>query len=216
MANPPIPVPFFLARPAGTDVPSSAGIVVLMEGMGISPQLLRVCERLAGEGYLVVAPDLFHRSGGSDPAKLPDQLRSLQLDDALHDIASCADELHRLGATSVGVTGFCMGGRLTYATATSDVEVDAAAPFYGAGIGALLGTAGCPILCFFGGDDEYVPADEIAAVEAHHPDDVVVYPDAGHGFMRDGSDSYDADAAADAWARLLAFFGEHLAPSTSP
>jgi carboxymethylenebutenolidase len=182
--------------------------------MAISPQLLRVCERHAGEGYLTIAPDLFHRSGGSDPAKTPEQARALGLDDVLTDIRACVAVLHDLGAAAVGVTGFCMGGRLTYTTATNDVDVQAAAPFYGAGIGTILATAHCPLLCFFGGDDEYVPADEIAAVDAHHPGQVVVYPGAGHGFMRDGSDSFDTDAAADAWRRLLDFFAEHLAPTS--
>lgn len=55
-----------------------------------------------------------------------------------------------------------------------------------------------------------MPRDEIAAVEARHPGQVVVYEQAGHGFFRDGSDSYDEAAATDAWTRLLTFFGEHL------
>ena len=103
-----------------------------------------------------------------------------------------------------------MGGRITYHAATNPVDVQAAAPFYGAGIGGLAAEPHCPLLCFFGGSDEYVPSEEIAAVEARHPGQVVVYPAAGHGFMRDGSDSFDEAAAGDAWRRLLAFFGEHL------
>ncbi len=67
----------------------------------------------------------------------------------------------------------------------------------------------CPLRLFFGGRDDYIPPAAIEKVRATHPD-VVVYPDAEHGFMRDGSASFDAAAAADAWDRLLAFFGEHL------
>jgi carboxymethylenebutenolidase len=202
------PVPFFLARPA--DFPPGPGVVVLMEGTGISPQLLRVCERLAAEGYAAIAPDLFHHLGGSNPDRLPEQFLALRSEDALADIRTCVAELRQLGATTVGVTGFCMGGRLTYEAAVDAVDVEAAAAFYGARIGRLLGDPRCPLLCFFGGTDEYIPAEEIAAVEAHHPGRVVVYPQAGHGFMRDGSPSYDAAAATDAWRRLLDFFAEHL------
>jgi carboxymethylenebutenolidase len=204
----PVPVPFFFARPAAE--PPWPGIVVLMEGNGMSTQLLRVCERLAGAGFGAIAPDLFHRTGGSDPDKLPDQFMALRVDEAVDDVRECIGELRRRGASSIGVTGFCMGGRLTYEMALADLDVQAAAPFYGAGIGRLLGDPRCPVLLFFGGTDEWVPRDEISAVEAHHADQVVVYESAGHGFMRDGSDAYDESAATDAWARLLAFFGEHL------
>ena len=67
-----------------------------------------------------------------------------------------------------------------------------------------------PVLGFFGADDPYIPAADSAAMEAVHPGCTVVYPGAGHGFMRDGSDDFREDAATDAWARLLAFLHEHL------
>ncbi len=110
----------------------------------------------------------------------------------------------------VGITGFCLGGTITYRAACSSLDLRAAAPFYGGHIAQELGGPRCPVLLFFGGRDEYIPATAIEAVQAHHPDRVVVYPEAGHGFMRDGSDSFDEAAAADAWTRLLAFFDEHL------
>jgi carboxymethylenebutenolidase len=206
--DPSISVPFFFARPSAD--PPWPGVVVLMEGNGMSTQLLRVCERLAAAGYAAIAPDLFHRTGGSDPAKLPDQAMALRVEEAVDDVRVCIDELAQRGASSIGVTGFCMGGRLTYEMALTDLDVQAAAPFYGSGIGGLLGEPRCPLLCFFGGTDEWVPRDEVSAVEAHHPGHVVVYESVGHGFMRDGSDSYDEAAATDAWTKLLAFFGEHL------
>jgi carboxymethylenebutenolidase len=108
------------------------------------------------------------------------------------------------------VTGFCMGGKFTYFAAVSDVDVQCAAPFYGSAIPDLPAELHCPLLAFFGGRDEYIPMDQIEQVRARHPDDVVVYPEAQHGFMRDGSDTYDEEAAADAWTRLLAFFAGNL------
>ena len=88
--------------------------------------------------------------------------------------------------------------------------MDAAAPFYGAGIAQALGDPACPVLLFFGGTDEWIPRDDITAVEHHHGERVVVYEQAGHGFMRDGSESYDEPAATDAWPKLLSFLAEHL------
>ena len=177
----------------------------------MSPQLLRVCQRLAHEGYAVAAPDVFWRLGGSDPNRSMRGLADMRMRDFVQDVADCVDVLRDAGAPKVGVTGFCMGGTITYAAATWDgLVIDAAVPFYGANIGKKLGTPSCPTLIFFGGKDEFISSEEIGSVVAHHGDDVVVYPEADHGFMRDGSDSYAPDAAADAWQRTLAFFDRTL------
>jgi len=209
MPDEPIPVPYFLARPAGP--PPWPGVVVLMEAPGISAQLLRVCERLAHEGYAAAAPDLFHRQGGTDPDHWQEFVPLLRDDESVADIAATVAALRDAGASAVGVTGFCMGGRLSYRAAVAGLDIQAAVGFYGSNISQLLGTPNCPFLLFYGGKDPYIPMDEVEKVRAHHPDEVIVYPDADHGFMRDGSDSYHPEAAADAWPRLLGFFAQHLA-----
>lgn len=202
-----IALPYFLARPA-RDAPGP-GVVVIHEGNGISPQLLRVCQRLAAEGYGVIAPDLFYRAGGTEAGDFMTLIGSLDDGQVIADVDESAARLRGLGATKVGVTGFCMGGTLTYRAACSNAALDAAVGFYGAGTAQQLGEPRCPTLLLFGGSDEYIERRDIEAVQAHHPD-TVVYPDAGHGFMRDGSDDYDEGAATDAWSRLLAFFETHL------
>jgi carboxymethylenebutenolidase len=208
-----IAVPFFCSLPASP--PPWPGIVVVMEGDGMKPQLLRVCERLAAEGYAVAAPDLYWRFGGSNPegggAEMFGQLRH---SDGRADIVEVVGRLRGLGASTVGITGFCMGGGYAYLAAISGVDVDAAAPFYGAGIAQHMGDPYCPLLCFFGGHDEWISRADIATVEASHPGQVVVYEDAEHGFMRDGSPNYNEAAATDAWARLLEFFDANLRPAT--
>jgi carboxymethylenebutenolidase len=207
---PDIDVPFFCSLPSSP--PPWPGVVVVMEGDGMKPQLLRVCERLAAEGYAVGAPDLYWRFGGSNPEAGGNPYGQLRHSDGLGDIRVIADHLRSFGATKVGVTGFCMGGGYAYMAATRDAGFDAAAPFYGGGIAEHLGDPACPLLCFFGGTDEWIPRADIAKVEAAHPGDVVVYEDAEHGFMRDGSPTYHETATTDAWQRLLAFFAEHLGP----
>ena len=199
---PDIAVPFFTAVPASP--PPWPGIVVVMEGNGISPQLLRVCERLADEGYATVAPDLYWRFGGGDADKTMEHLaaRSTPTDSPTSRRAS--RWLRAIGATKVGVTGFCMGGSYTYLAAVTGI-VDVAVSFYGAGIAEHLGNPQCPLLAFFGGNDEWISRADIATVEAHHPGDVIVYEDAEHGFMRDGSENYNEQAATEAWQRLLEF-----------
>ena len=202
--------PFFLAQPA-TGTPGRPAVVVIMEGGGISQQLLRVCQRLAHEGHTAVAPDLFHRFGGSDSEKALAEgwYSKIDLDASLDDIRECIWYVRKAGATSVGITGFCMGGMFSYLAATRGLDVQAAVGFYGR-IADKLGTPACPHLHFFGGRDAHITADEIEQARAHHPDEVTVYPDAEHGFMRDGSESYHPDHAPDAWKRTLAFFAEHL------
>jgi carboxymethylenebutenolidase len=205
---PDIAVPYFLALPASG--PPAAGVVVIHEGNGMSPQLLRVCQRLAHEGYGAIAPDLFWRFGGSDPNHFTDHLRGIRMPDVVHDLQAAAVRIRELGAVRVGVTGFCMGGKFTYLAAVSDVDVQCAAPFYGSGIPELPDDVHCPLLAFFGGRDEYIPMDQVEQVKARHPGDVVVYPEAEHGFMRDGSETYDEAAATDAWVKLMAFFSRYL------
>jgi carboxymethylenebutenolidase len=98
---------------------------------------------------------------------------------------------------------------LSYRTAVTTPGFDAAVGFYGGGISRELGEPRCPTLLLFGGTDEWIPMADIDAVAAHHKD-TVVYPEAGHGFMRDGSDSYHESSATDGWKRMLAHFGAHL------
>jgi carboxymethylenebutenolidase len=205
---PDIAVPYFVSLPASP--PPWPGVVVVMEGMGITPQLLRVCERFAAEGYAAAAPDLYWRFGGSNPESGGTPYGELAHSDGRADIVEVVAKLRELGAATVGITGFCMGGGYAYMAAITGVDIDAAAPFYGAGIAQHLGDPWCPILCFFGGQDEWISRDDITLVEKTHPGDVIVYEQAGHGFMRDGSDSYDEEAATDAWRRLMDFFNAHL------
>jgi carboxymethylenebutenolidase len=206
-------LPAFSVEPAAPADRRGPGIIVVHEGNGVSAQLLRLGERLAREGYRVVAPDLFARAPDVDPNDFGALVGSVTPEHLQTDLTAAADRLRTDGATSIGITGFCMGGRFSYRAAlqADQLGIAAAVPFYGGGIAQDLGEPQCPTLLFFGGSDPYIPPADIEAVRSHHPEDVVVYPDATHGFMRDGSDSYDPVSAADAWSRTLAFFDAHLA-----
>ena len=207
---PEIALPYFLALPAAA---ARAGVVVIHEGNGISPQLLRFCQRLAGEGYAAVAPDLFYRSGGSEASDPMTMYASIDPDQVMADLRIAADVVRTSGSGKLGVTGFCMGGRLSYLAAMTG-EYAAAVGFYGR-IAEELGEPQCPTKLFYGGSDPWIPASDIEQIAARHADtpdtDVTVYAKAGHGFMRDGSDDFFPDEAADAYAQLLAHFAAHLA-----
>ena len=198
-----IALPYFLALPS-TPAPWP-GVVVIHEGNGMSPQVLRVCERLAGEGYATIAPDLFFRVGGPEAADFMTLIASVQHD----DIESAASTLRALGASKLGITGFCMGGQLSWEMAVRSTTFAAAVGFYGARVSTVLQEPQCPTLLFYGDTDPWVPMEEIEKVRAFHAE-TYVYEGATHGFMRDGSDDFHESAAADAWSKLLAHFGEHL------
>ena len=204
-----IAVPYFCARPRAA---SSAGVLLFMEGNGMSPQLLRVAQRLAGEGYHVVAPDVFHRFGGSDPERsmAEGHIWKLTDDEVVADMRECVETLRDFGCTKLGATGFCMGGRLSYLAASRGL-VDAAAPFYGVNMSELPAPT-CPLAISMGSLDAYVPAADLAALQARHGDEIVVYEGADHGFFRDGSPAYHPDSAAHAWARVTHLFATQLHP----
>jgi carboxymethylenebutenolidase len=128
-------------------------------------------------------------------------------------------------ADRIGCMGFCIGGHLAYLTAAS-TDVKATASFYGGGIAAFGLDAPQPtvsrtasikgkIVCFFGGQDHAIPAAQVETIrkaleEDHIRHEVVVYPDAGHGFFCDQRGSYNPAAAADAWERTKRLFAEEL------
>jgi carboxymethylenebutenolidase len=205
-----IDLPCFLARPAE---PSTRGVIVIHEGMGMNHHVMRLTERLAGLGYIALAPEMFFRTGGPQEGDYWAFINAITHDQLRVDLTAAVRRLRAEGAAKIGITGFCLGGNFSHLAAlwADDLGIDASVPFYGSRIVDDLGELQCPTIMFFAGDDEFVPADNVAAVEAKHGDLVTVYPHAHHSFMNEEGATFDPDAFADAWGKLLAFFDEHLA-----
>jgi carboxymethylenebutenolidase len=212
-------VPYFTAKPSGP-TEGRAGLVVVMEGNGISQQLLRVCQRFAAEGFVVAAPDLFHRFGGSDAdrAAADGWYGKLRPEDGLADVAAAAAELRSVGVASVGITGFCMGGMFTLKAAGTG-RFHRAVAFYGMlrvpdhwrgegtiePLDAVAAPGACPAMAIVGTLDQWTPPDDVAAAEAAGVV-VVPYEGADHGFVHDDSRPAHRPAdAADAWRRAIDF-----------
>ncbi len=217
-------MPAQLGRPAGAG-PFPA-VLVIQEAFGLNPHIEGVAARLAGEGYVALAPDLFHRGGPGRVAAYDDLPKALTLMGELNDQAIIEDVDAAIGflrrqpavrGDRIGITGFCMGGRVSYLAACAlPGKIAAAAPFYGGGI-PIDRTASlqAPVLAFFGEADPFIPMDQVRALEAEAKRlgkavEVVTYPEAPHGFFCNERDSHRAEAAADSWKRLTAFFAEHL------
>ncbi|HEX9445727.1 MAG TPA: dienelactone hydrolase family protein [Candidatus Binatia bacterium] len=215
--------------------PKEAGahpaVIVLMEAFGLNGHIKNVTERIAKEGYVAIAPDLYHREPErvfpySELQKAVAVMNRLQDSKVMDDVGAVISHLKGqsyVKAGSIGVTGFCMGGRFTYlAAAHHNKDVKAAVVFYGGGIPlgnpsplSRTGEINCPIYLFFGGKDPLIPAEHVAqinkALTDHHKTFMMkVYPEATHGFFCDERQSYHPEAAKDAWEKTKAFFAQHL------
>lgn len=210
---------------------SGAGMLLFQEIFGINDNIREVADRLAGEGYVTLAPDMFwrleRRFERKDESGLADAFAMVQRFDfttAVGDIeATHAHVLAMPECTGkVGAVGFCLGGTLAFAAATmSRVDgrsIDAAVCYYGSGINDMLEHVDrieCPALFHYGDSDAYIAAEKIAEVEQAMSGLPGVefhrYAGAGHAFSNwDAPSMYVEGAADEAWARTLDFFGRHL------
>lgn len=208
-----------MARPSGKGPWPT--VIVIQEWWGLDEQTKSIADRIAGLGYLVFAPDLFH----GESARLGDSERATALVQKYG--AGAPLELHRLydGLKGhpdcngkIASVGFCFGGRMSLALGLGR-PLNAVCMFYGGGMQQLfdqLSQLKSPVLGLFGDKDQSIPVGTVEQfdklldqVGAEH--EVVVYPNSGHAFFRDRDPSvYKPEAAKDAWVRLTKFFSKHL------
>jgi carboxymethylenebutenolidase len=228
------PMSGWLAVPEGPG-PHPA-VIVFEEIFGVNSHIRNVTERVAQEGYVAIAPDIHHRSAPGIELKYDQEgmQKGMPLIGKLSAagvIADAAATLALLRARAdvrgdrIGCMGFCIGGHVAYLTATA-TDVRATASFYGGGIAAMGLSEAAPtvkrtaaikgrILCFFGEKDGAIPQAQVdtirkALAEHHIRHEVVVYPEATHGFFCDQRGSYHPASAADAWERTKRLFAEEL------
>lgn len=230
LTTPDGPMECYEATPDGK---ARGAVIVIQEAFGVNDHIRDVTRRVAAAGYHGVAPSLFHRAGGGtadygDFSKVMPLFEGVSDDGVLMDIDATREHLHGAGFEdpSIGIVGFCFGGRVTFLVAARRA-LGAGVGFYGGGIAshshlgfeALIGEAGAlrsPWLGLFGDDDASIPVDSVeelrVALQSAPVDaEIVRYAGAGHGFHCDVRPDFNPDAAADAWKRALAWFDAHLA-----
>ena len=198
------------------------GILVLQEAFGVNAHIRDVADRLAREGYVAIAPELYHRTGpgfegdyNNFPGVAP-HMQAMTVGGAEADLKAAFQWLQSQSNVRNGevvCVGFCMGGRMSF-LANSALPLKAAASFYGGQIApGLLDRAAslhAPQLMFWGEQDAHIPPEQraqvIQALKAAKKTYVnVEFSDAGHGFFCDARGSYVPRAARQAWALLLEF-----------
>jgi len=217
---------------ASGDTSAPRALIVIQEAFGVNGHIRDVADRFASQGYYVVAPELFHRTGSPEVAydnfdAAREHMGALNRADIETDLRNAASYLNDQGypTSSIGIVGYCMGGTVTFFAATLGI-VGAAAAYYGSGLRAgrfgfdgqiaMAPAITCPVMGFYGDLDASIPVDEVEELRAAlaataQVTEVVRYADAHHGFHCDGRPAvYGADAAADAYQRTLAFFAEQL------
>jgi len=205
----------FVARP---DSETTAAVLLIQEWWGINDHIRDIAGRYAAEGYLCIAPDLYRGKLAGNSEEASKMMQALALEDGIETIRAAMDEAksaYRVG--KFGITGYCMGGTFALRAACEITELAAAAPFYGdIPEEDVLKNLIVPTLFIAGKRDAWINAGKVnQLVEATRkydlPVEVVTY-DADHAFFNNTRpEVYDAEAAADAWRRVLDLFQKHLA-----
>jgi carboxymethylenebutenolidase len=220
--------------PAYRAMPATGGpfplVLVVQEIFGVHEHIKDVCRRFAREGYCAVAPELYARQGDVSKftdyreifaqvvSKVPDAQVMSDLDAAV----AWAAKSSKGDDARVGVTGFCWGGRITWLYAAHNPKLKAGVAWYGRLVGEatelqpkypidVAAKLHAPVLGLDGGQDQGIPLADVekmraALAAAKQPSEIVVFPDAPHGFYADYRPSFRAQDAKKAWDQCLAWF----------
>ena len=223
--------------PAYRAVPHGKGpfpvVIVIHEIFGVHEYIQDVCRRFAKLGYLAIAPSLYFRHGDATKEKdiqkiISEIVSKVEQPMVMSDMDSIVEwaKKSNSGDTSrMGVTGFCWGGRMTWLYAAHNPKLRAAVAWYGPLVGSPSSTQKpnpidiahdlkVPVLGLYGGKDDHITASDIEKMRAalrtgKNGSEIIVYPEAQHGFHADYRPSFNEAAAKDGWSKLLAWFGKN-------
>jgi carboxymethylenebutenolidase len=209
----------YLAVPDGG---SGIPLVVIQEWWGLVPHIVDVCDRFAAEGFVALAPDLYHGTTTTEPDEAGKLLMALNLQQAAKDMSGAVDEVaRRAGSDRVGVTGFCMGGGLALVVATQRPDkIKACVPFYGIIPWPTAqpdwSALDAKVLGHFAELDGFFNPEGVAELQAtldglDKEAELIVHPGVQHAFFNDTRpEVYDATTASAAWGQTIAFLKSTL------
>jgi carboxymethylenebutenolidase len=207
---------------------SGPGVVVIQEWWGLTDHIASVADRLAAEGFVALAPDLFGGKVAHDADEATKLMMELPVDQAARDLSGAVDFLishEAVTSSSVGAIGFCMGGGFVLLLAAQQgTKINAAVSFYGVGPGVpeQFTNLTAPVQGHYGEKDEMYPPDAVRdqieqiRKESGIEVEAFFYP-AGHAFHNEENafGTYDAEAAKLAWSRAIQFLEGNAAPAVS-
>lgn len=208
----------YMAKPAEAegDLPA---LIVIHEWWGLNDNIRMMTRRLAGEGYVALAVDLYNGKVAESPDSAGTYARAVEQEPSVDNLQQAYNFLsENHNATSVGTIGWCFGGgwSLQASLAMPD-NVDATVIYYGRLVtdAAELQTLNSPVLGIFGAEDDGIPPStvnefEAALDEAGIQNSIHIYDGAGHAFANPSGTRYQEEAAEDAWQKTVAFLAEHL------
>jgi carboxymethylenebutenolidase len=209
-------VPAYVATPKD----GGPGVVVIQEYWGLVPHIEDVCDRFAAEGFVALAPDLYHGQQAKSPDQAGKMMMAMRIDEAERDLAAALAALAarpEVSSKRVGTIGFCMGGALSLFAASKNPQVGACVVFYGGhpNVKPDLPALQAPVLGIYAGKDDFVTPRVVADLDREltrlgKRHEFHTYPNAGHAFFNDQREVYDAPSAADAWTKTIAFFRREL------
>jgi carboxymethylenebutenolidase len=205
-----------LAEPGGTG--KAPGLIVIQEWWGVNDHIRSYVDRFAKEGFIALAPDLYHGKTTKDGGEAAKLLGALDWSVAVQDVAGALAvlEKHPRVNGKIGITGFCMGGGVALVSAAQLPAIKAVVPFYGIGDPKTdLSHLNGPVLGHFSKTDDYVTPAAVQALAARLQEsgkkaEIHMY-DASHAFMNDTRpEVYDAAASKLGWERTIAFLHREL------
>lgn len=215
----------YIARPSASG--RSPALLVFQEAYGVNAHIRSVADRFAAEGYVALAPELFHRTapGFEGDYQNFNSVRPLMeslTDSGLEaDIYASFDWLSHdasVDSQRIGSIGFCMGGRASF-LANAIVSLKGAVSFYGGNIAQtlihLIPQLHGPALLFWGGQDKRILPEHIRTIvdafrTAKKPYTNIEFSEAEHGFFCDARSSYHKESAEQAWPIVLRFLKTHV------
>jgi carboxymethylenebutenolidase len=222
--------------PAYRAMPASGGpfpvVLVVQEIFGVHEHIKDVCRRFAKLGYLAIAPELYARQGDVSKLSSIDEIRAIvakvpdaQVMSDLDAAVEFAKESGKGDITRLGITGFCWGGRIVWLYAAYSRQLNAGVAWYGRLVGEpselfpkhpvnVAAELKAPVLGLYAGKDQGISLANVeqmreALKAAKVPAEIVVYPEAQHGFHADYRPMYKEDDAKDGWRRLQEWFKKH-------
>lgn len=205
----------YVAEPNNTE--NAKVVFLIQEWWGLNDHIKDIANRYAKEGFIAIAPDLYQGQLATNPTEASEMMNNLKVEDGLDIIANAIEKARETyNVNHFGISGYCMGGTYALRSACLLDGIAAAAPFYGdIPEEEVLAKLTASVVFISGTKDGWINPEKVAELERiankyELPIDTVKY-EADHAFFNDTRpEVYDAEASADAWAKVIGFFNDKL------